>query len=104
MPGHPTEGRQMVILSLHSACHDASRFPEPETIRFDRDHGRQLAFGAGTHYCLGASLARVIIVEGLATLATRFPDLALNDDASAPVWDDVRFGGIISLPVRTAAG
>ena len=38
--GIPLKAGQMVILSLHSACHDASRFPEPETIRFDRDHGR----------------------------------------------------------------
>jgi len=39
---------------------------------------RLLTFGAGTHYCLGASLARAELEEALAFLAPRTPDLALD--------------------------
>ncbi|HEY0044458.1 MAG TPA: hypothetical protein VGB62_07895 [Allosphingosinicella sp.] len=42
---------------------------------------RHLAFGSGIHRCIGASLARVVIAEGLSALLRRFPDLSL---AAAP--------------------
>jgi cytochrome P450 len=37
--------------------------------------GRLLTFGAGTHYCLGANLARAELEEALAFLAPRMPEL-----------------------------
>ncbi|HLM87930.1 MAG TPA: cytochrome P450 [Streptosporangiaceae bacterium] len=46
-------------------------------IRAARD-ARLLTFGAGTHYCLGANLARAELEEALAFLAPRTPDLALD--------------------------
>jgi cytochrome P450 len=39
---------------------------------------RLLTFGAGTHYCLGANLARAELEEALAFLAPRTPGLALD--------------------------
>jgi cytochrome P450 len=39
---------------------------------------RLLTFGAGTHYCLGANLARAELEEALAFLAPRTHDLALD--------------------------
>src|SRR6266567_3515812 len=40
--------------------------------------GRLLTFGAGTHYCLGANLARAELEEALAFLAPRTAGLALD--------------------------
>jgi cytochrome P450 len=52
-----------------------------EQVEFDitaaRD-ARRLTFGAGTHYCLGANLARAELEEALAFLAPRIPGLALD--------------------------
>jgi cytochrome P450 len=39
---------------------------------------RLLTFGAGTHYCLGANLARAELEEALAFLSPRTPGLALD--------------------------
>ena len=39
---------------------------------------RLLTFGAGTHFCLGANLARAELEEALAFLARRTPDLSLD--------------------------
>ncbi|GAA2083877.1 cytochrome P450 [Actinomadura alba] len=46
-------------------------------ISAERD-GRPLTFGAGSHYCLGANLARAELEEALTFLAPRMPDLALD--------------------------
>lgn len=56
---------------------------------------------AGCAARLGASLARVIMAEGFAALAERFPHLSLAGDESTVVWDDASFDGVVSLPVRT---
>jgi cytochrome P450 len=45
---------------------------------------RILTFGAGTHYCLGANLARAELEEALAFLAPRMPGLALD---GPPAYD-----------------
>jgi cytochrome P450 len=46
-------------------------------ITANRD-ARLLTFGAGTHYCLGANLARAELEEALAFFAPRTPGLALD--------------------------
>jgi cytochrome P450 len=50
---------------------DADRF---DLTRVDKTH---LSFGHGPHYCLGASVARMVATIGLSSLFGRFPKLAL---------------------------
>ncbi|GHF41768.1 cytochrome P450 [Deinococcus metalli] len=67
-------------LMLGAANRDPEVFPDPGRIDWERPNaGRHLAFAAGPHYCLGASLARLEISETFAALATRFPDLTVTD-------------------------
>jgi len=58
---------------------------------------RLLTFGAGTHYCLGANLARAELEEALAFLAPRTPGLALDGPAQLGGVEGVY--GIDKLPV-----
>jgi cytochrome P450 len=58
---------------------------------------RLLTFGAGTHYCLGANLARAELEEALAFLAPRTPDLAL--DGSPQLGGVEGIYGIDKLPI-----
>lgn len=55
----PPAGR--VSLCWASANHDATAFDSPAEIRLDRKPNPHLAFGAGTHLCLGAAHARLVI-------------------------------------------
>ena len=48
-----------VLLLYGSANRDEREFPDPDRFDVDRRSDRQLAFGHGVHYCLGASLARL---------------------------------------------
>ena len=50
---------------------------EPDEFDVDRDPNPHLAFGVGVHFCLGAPLARMELVESLTALFDRFPGLAL---------------------------
>lgn len=47
-----------VIVSLCAANRDPRRFPDPDTLDFERSPNPHLAFGHGIHCCPGAALAR----------------------------------------------
>jgi len=58
---------------------------------------RLLTFGAGTHYCPGANLARAELEEALAFLAPRTPGLALDGPPQLGGVEGIY--GIDKLPV-----
>jgi cytochrome P450 len=67
-----------LFLSAAAANRDPEVFEEPD--RFDPDRAnsaKQLGFGAGPHYCLGASLARAEMAEALPVLAQTMPNVRL---------------------------
>ena len=77
--GHTLHAGQGVQLMLGAANRDPQVFPHPDRIDWDRPNSaRHLAFAAGPHYCLGASLARLEIAEVFAELARRFPGLKVT--------------------------
>jgi cytochrome P450 len=59
--GTVVEPNQRVGLTWASANFDATAFPAPEEVRLDRKPNPHLSFGAGTHLCLGAPHARLIL-------------------------------------------
>jgi hypothetical protein len=73
---------RMLSLSMMSAMRDPAVYTDPD--RFDirrTDHPRRhIVFGAGSHRCLGESLATAELEEGLAVLAARLPGLRLAGD------------------------
>jgi cytochrome P450 family 142 subfamily A polypeptide 1 len=52
---------QQVVLMYPSANRDPAHFPDPEAFDVGRTPNQHLAFGFGTHFCLGAALARLEI-------------------------------------------
>lgn len=80
--GRIIPAHRVVSLSTLSALRDPALYSEPE--RFDirrADHpSRHLAFGGGVHRCLGESLARVELEEGLAAVTARLPQMVLTGE------------------------
>ncbi|HSZ06056.1 MAG TPA: cytochrome P450 [Solirubrobacteraceae bacterium] len=63
-----------------------------------RGGARELTFGAGVHYCVGANLARAELVEALSFLARRVRALELDGE---PVFESITgIYGLAELPVR----
>ena len=80
-----------------SANRDERVFDSPERFDVTREPGPHVAFGGlGTHFCLGAQLAKLEIAVMLDELYTRAPNLA----ATAPPTRlrSAFFHGIKALP------
>ena len=71
----PAKGR--VSLGWASANFDESVFERPELVRLDRKPNPHVSFGFGTHLCLGAPHARLIVRSLLETLTARVANLQM---------------------------
>jgi cytochrome P450 len=72
-------GEKVAVL-LGAANRDPAAFARPDSFDPRRDPNPHLAFGAGLHFCLGAPLARMELVESLGLLLARFPQLSLRTE------------------------
>ncbi|MEU3752760.1 cytochrome P450 [Streptomyces olivoreticuli] len=89
-----------VIVSLCAANRDPERFPDPDTLDLDRAQGPHMAFGHGSHFCPGATLARVELQVALGTLTARLPGLRLAVPGEELPWIPAVLGrGVGELPV-----
>lgn len=59
--GQPVAAGQQLVLMYSSANRDPAHFDEPERFDVTRHPNNHIAFGFGTHFCLGAALARLEI-------------------------------------------
>jgi cytochrome P450 len=92
--------RIWLFAALAQSESDVPGEPLPFDITAEREP--HLAFGHGTHYCLGAYLARAEMLEALPLLAQRMPDLALDGE---PVYRPELSGfvGPVVLPLKFTA-
>ena len=72
---------QQVVLMYSSANRDPAHFADPERLDVTRHPNPHLAFGFGTHFCLGASLARLEIRIFFEELIRRVEALHLVEDS-----------------------
>jgi cytochrome P450 len=90
-------GEQIGLL-LGMANHDPKAFAKPETFSPDRTDQKNVSFGAGIHFCIGAPLARLELQVALKVLFDRLPGLALADELH--FRDSWHFHGLERLEVR----
>ncbi len=95
----------VVHLRFGAANRDGRQFDDAADVRLDRAHPRRhLAFGVGTHHCLGAPLARRELYFGFKALVDRVDELWHLDDASSFTYRPSYFLRILdSLPVGLRA-
>ncbi|MGI9578111.1 MAG: cytochrome P450 [Microthrixaceae bacterium] len=90
-----------LVLLYPSANRDESVFEDPFTFDITRDPNPHLAFGIGTHYCLGAGLARMEIDVILGAVYERYPDLAPLPGTEPVHRASGLVAGVAAMPVHT---
>jgi cytochrome P450 family 142 subfamily A polypeptide 1 len=89
---------ERVFLLYQSANRDEDVFDEPDAFRVDRDPNPHLAFGIGTHYCLGANLARAEIKVVYEELFKRLRDIRAADPDTLSRGDSTLVLALQHLP------
>lgn len=99
--GHTVRAGTLVIANTAAANRDPAVYADPDRLDITRQHpGPVLTFGGGTHYCLGAHLARLELTEALRAITTRCPRLRRTGEAPWKKFTGVT--GPIRIPVSTA--
>jgi cytochrome P450 len=83
---------------ISSANRDPEAFPNPDTFDIARHPNQHVAFGSGTHHCLGATLARVEGQEVFKALAERYESLGLEDEG-LEYQPSITFRSLKALPI-----
>ena len=97
--GASLKSGEKIMLMFESANFDESVFGDPESFRIDRNPNSHLAFGFGSHFCLGNQLARLELRLMLSKVLKRLPDLRLADGAELPLRPANFVSGLESMPV-----
>ncbi len=87
-----------VLLWFPSANRDADVFEKPYTFDVTRHPNLHLGFGAGPHFCLGGSLAKIEIRLAMEALMERYDGIEIIGEVSRVQSSFV--GGLKHLPVK----
>lgn len=98
MHGQTIRAGDKVLLMYGSANRDERQFEDPDRFDIRRPVGRNLAFGYGVHFCLGAALARLTMAIVLEETLAAIPDYETDRDEAERMHSPT-FRGFVKLPV-----
>lgn len=88
----------MVSVDIASANRDPEVYDAPDRLDITRDSPpAMMSFGGGVHFCLGAHLARLELVEALRVIPRRMPNPRLT--GPAPWRPKIGIAGPKTLPI-----
>jgi cytochrome P450 len=88
--GTPIYRGMTVLLFVSAGNLDPEKYPDPLSFDIRRNPRHILTFGRGTHFCVGAPIARKAAHAALRVLMERFPNFTLTDPAYQPNYAGVR--------------
>lgn len=97
--GTSLKAGEKIMLMFESANFDEAVFGDPDNFRIDRNPNSHVAFGFGSHFCLGNQLARLELKLMLGKVLQRLPDLRLADPSALPLRPANFVSGLESMPV-----
>jgi cytochrome P450 family 142 subfamily A polypeptide 1 len=98
--GQTIRAGQQVLMLYGSANRDEAVFQRPDTFDVTREPNPHLAFGIGTHFCLGANLARLEIRVMFEELFRRLPDIRLAPGGEVVRYPSTFIRGWSAMPVE----
>ncbi len=97
--GTSLKSGEKIMLMFESANFDEAVFGNPDEFDIHRNPNSHLAFGFGTHFCLGNQLARLELRLMLTKVLERLPDMRLADEDMLPLRPANFVSGLESMPV-----
>jgi cytochrome P450 len=91
---------ESVVMVYASANRDETVFDDPQLFRVDRTPNDHLSLGFGSHYCLGANLARMEIRATLERILERLPEIRLAKGTDPTFTPSALIDGIEEMPVE----
>jgi cytochrome P450 len=101
--GKQIRGGDYVRMSIASANRDPGVFLDPEGFDIRRRPNKHLAFGAGPHFCIGHSLARMDLEIAFSALLARLDDPGLATDHLS-WYAHSSHRGLLTLPITYQPG
>jgi cytochrome P450 len=98
--GTPVAENTLVLCWLGSANRDERVFERPDVFDITRERNPHLAFGFGTHHCLGHNLARLEAGVALEVLLERTASFERTDRELLPLHPSPVFKAVTKLPLR----
>lgn len=90
-------GNSRVLLCIGSANRDENVFFEPNNLNLNRLGKKSLAFGHGSHYCLGVSLAYQEVEIAIQQFLSRRNDIIYINNAGPDFKKSLYINGILNL-------
>jgi pentalenolactone synthase len=91
----------LVLMHTSAANHDARVFPDSDKFDVCRSGSPHVAFGHGSHYCLGAPLVRLQLQLVFSQMLARFPQMRLAIPfEELQLRTDTLAAGLAALPVE----
>jgi cytochrome P450 family 142 subfamily A polypeptide 1 len=90
---------EKLLLFYPSGNRDEEVFEDPESFDITRTPNDHMAFGFGSHFCLGNRLARMELAVMFDRLFDRLPDLVLSRDEVPPRQEANSVSGFATMPV-----
>ncbi|USQ13868.1 cytochrome P450 [Legionella lytica] len=77
------EKGKVIFISTHAINRDPHYFNQPNGISLAKNKAQHFSYGYGSHFCLGAKLARMEMHHIFKTLLQRYPNLSLEAEKPA---------------------
>jgi cytochrome P450 len=98
MHGEKIRAGDAITAWIASANRDETVFARPYELDLERTHNRHVAFGFGSHRCLGSHLARLMLHESFEELIASIECFELAGTPLHLVSNEI--AGVVSLPLR----
>ncbi|MFD3999037.1 cytochrome P450 [Streptomyces sp. NPDC058548] len=102
LDGVPIAAGEVVVPLIGVANRDPAAYPDPHRFDIERtEPAPHLAFGHGTHFCLGAGLGRLELELSLRMLFERHPDIRPTVPLETLRWKPgLSMRSLLALPAR----
>jgi cytochrome P450 len=94
---------ERILLPLPAANLDPSKYDHPDVFDIDRGSAQQVGMGVGSHFCLGAWLAKALVAAVVGELLGRLASYRVIEERTVPNRDKANINSYQSIVIRVLA-